>query len=452
MPKLTFVTQSSRFDSAKSFTSERLVNLYPVAGPAGAKSPILLRPVLGQSVFSSISVGITRAIAEVNGVLYIVGSGSLYSLTEAGVWMNLGSIDDDVVTTISGNGDYVVVVAGGKYYVYDGVSISEPAGGRFDGGGTATYIDNRTIITEYGGQEFEWTDLADPTSRQALNYATNGSKNDKTLLVLADRRELWFFGEDSSEVFYNTGQSGPDAFVRISGGAIETGILAANLAVKMSAGIFLVGNDGVAYITNGLNLTPVSTPAISQAINKSTPTHCFYYEDDGHKFCVIRFGDRPAYVFDITTGIWHERATGEFGPWEVVGMAKLAGSWHCALDSGKVYKVGRTGADISGAIIKTAISKTLTVDGKLFGVGKVEVLASVGASDIGRDAVISMAASKDSGLTWGTARERSLGDLGDTMQVVKWHGNGRWYNFAVKLQITDPADVSLYGDVNIEVS
>ena len=452
MVKITFVTQSSRAADNIGFSPERLINFYPEPGPQGAKGALLLRSVLGQESFASLNVGILRAMEVVNGVIYAVGSGNLYSISSGGVVTEIGAVSDDLVTTISGNGSYVAVACGGNYYVWDGSSLTEPTGGRLSNEGTVSAIDTRTIITQKDGNEFEWTDLADPTSRQPLNYATNGSKNDNTLLVLADRRELWFFGDESTEIYYNTGQGGANAFARINGGALETGILDANLAVKMDAGIFFIADDKTVRITQGMTLAPVSTPAVNLAIKESTPTNCFYYEDMGHKFCVVRFSDRPAWVYDISIGLWHERSTGvAHGAWEVVDTVQIGGDWYAGTNSGEIYKMVRNNADVNHPLKRTAISKSLYMDGNQFSVSEFELLGRVGESNLGRDAKVMLKISRDGGVTWEPERTRSMGDIGDRLQKIIWHGNGRGQEFTVDASITDEAELTLYSDANVKV-
>ena len=453
MPKVTFVTQSSRTGDNVAYSAERLINLYPEGGPQGAKGALLLRSVLGEETFADLSTNVLRAMATVNGVIYAVGGGSLFSVSSSGTVSNLGSVTDDPITTIDGNGTSVVITAGGTYYVWDGSSLTTPTGGAFTSEGTVSYLDQRTIITEKDGDRFEWTDLADPTTRQALNVARNESKNDNTLRVLADRRELWFFGEESIEVWFNTGQSGADALERLNGGALETGTLGALLSVKLDGGIFFIGDDRVAYMTAGLGIQPVSTPAVNRDIEDSTPTHCFYYEDRGHKFCVIRFSDRPAWCYDVMTGLWHERSSGvNRGAWDVVSTTKAFGEWYSGTSTGDIYKMTRNNTDVMAALKRVAVSREFSVDGGQFSVSWLEWLGSIGGTDLGRDAQLMMRLSKDGGRTWSFERMISLGDLGEYDIRAVFRALGRYRRFNVEFSITEAAEISMYSDAHFEVT
>lgn len=453
MPKVTFASQSSRSADNIAFSPERLLNLYPEFGPEGAKGIMLLRSVLGQTSFANLGTNTLRAMGEVNGVLYAVGGGNLYSISSGGTTSSLGAVSDDTVTTISGNGTNVTVCAGGNYYVWDGATMSEPGSGRFSSEGTVSFMDQYTIISQQSGQEFEWTTLADPATRVASQYATNESANDDTLRVLADRRELWFFGEQSTEVWYNTGQGGVNAFARLNGGALETGVLAANLAVKADAGIFFIGDDKVAYLASGLQLQPISTPAVNQAIDDSTPTHCFYYEDRGHRFFCIRFSDRPAWCYDASTGLWHERSTGvNHGAWEVIATAKAFGKWYHATSTGVIYEASRTNADVSHALRRTAISRNLYLEGNQFTVAELEFLMRLGDHTLGRDATLMLKVSRDGGRTFGSEMTLSAGGLGEFETRVIKRALGRGRQFCVDVSMTDADEITLYSDANVRVT
>lgn len=453
MPKLTFCTQSSRAADNVEYSPERLINLYPEGGPQDAKAPLLLRSVLGQEAFADLGIGVLRAMEEINGVIYAVGSGSLFSVSSDGTVSNLGVIDDDPVTTISGNGDNVTIAANGKYYVWDGATLTQPTPGAFSNFGTVTFIDQRTIITERDGARFQWSEVGDPTDLDALDFASNESRNDNTLRVLADRRELWFFGEQSIEIWYNTGQGGADAFTRLNGGALDTGCLAASLSVKFDEGIFFIGDDRIAYITNGLGINQISTGAVEQALSVSVPTHCFYYEDRGHKFFCIRFDDRPAWCFDLATGLWHERSTGvNKGAWEVVDTVKAFGQWYCGTSDGQIREMKRNNVDVGNALRRTAVSRSMYMAGDQFAVSEMEFLARKGESNIGRDAQVMMRVSDDGGRTFSVEDWRSLGDQGDRNIYMVYRALGTYRDFVAEFTITDPADISMYSDLNVRVS
>jgi hypothetical protein len=67
-----------------------------------------------------------------------------------------------------------------------------------------------------------------------------------------------------------------------------------------------------------------------------------------------------------------------------------------------------------------------------------------GATDIGRDAMVSLQCSKD-GRVWGLERWRPLGRSGQYDRLVRWHGFGQARQFQFRWRITDPIEGALYG-------
>ena len=451
--RVTFVTQSSRAADNVAFSPERLLNVYPESAPEGAKGVLLLRSQLGTQLVVDLEIGALRAIIELNDIVYAVGSSKLFSINSNGDISELGDVDDDPLTTMSSHGDNITITANGNYYVWDGSALTEPTGGAFPFSGSVTYIDQRSILSQLDGDQFQWTDISNPKSLDPLNFATNESRNDKTLRALADRREVWFFGTQSIEIWYNTGQGGADAFARINGGALDTGCLGTLLSVKMDEGIFFIGDDRIAYITSGLGIRQISTPAVEQALEASIPTHCFYFEDRGHKFFAIRFDDRPAWVFDLATGLWHERSSGvSHGPWDVITTVKAFGVWFAGTSRGQILRMGRFNEDFNGPLRRTAVSRSLYMNGNQFSVSELEFLGRIGESDLGRDAEVMARFSKDGGRTWSLEEKRSLGDIGNRTRYAVYRALGTYRDFSVEFSITDPADISMYSSANVRIS
>lgn len=453
MPKVVFATQSSRVADAANYSSERLINLYAEIGPQGAKGPMLLRSVPGRSSFVTLTVPIVRRMEFVNGNIYAASGGRLWSVSEGGVVSNLAAIEDDEVTTISENLTNVTVCSGGNYYLWTGAAISQPGSGRFTSEGTVEHLDHYTLITEKDGDEFEWTTLSDPATRVATNFATNESNNDDTLRVIVSKLYAYFLGKETTEVWYNTGEANADAFTRLSGGALDQGLLAANLVTKTETGLFLVGNDKVAYLNQSGMFKAVSTGAVNEAIDDETPSHCFYYEERGHRFCCVRFSGKPAWCYDMSTGLWHERSSGTtLGAWDVIDTVGAWNRWYCATTDGPIYKMGRDNTEVTDVLMRRAVSNSIVLDGTQFSVSEVEILGLFGESTLGRDAQIVFRISRDGGRTFGPESTYNAGDLGDRTLRVVLRALGSYRDFCIELTITDAADISIYSQANVKIS
>ena len=449
MTRVTFVAQSSRDDSNIAASSERLVNCYAEAAPGGARTRLTIRSVPGETTLADLATGLLRAAEKVSDTIYAIAAGNLFSVTEDGTVTNLGSVGDALETSITAIGDDAAIAANGTYYVYDG-TLAAVAGGLLTDCGSVTAIDQYVVITERGGQRFEWLTQGDPQTRNALYFQDADARNDNLLRGIADGGYLVLFGEESIELWYNTGQAAELAFARLAGGVIDLGLKSYNLVVKHPGGIFFVGDDGMAYNMTGGQLGPVATPAVLTSIAGNEATACFYYEIRGHKFLCIRFSDRPAWCYDLTTQLWHERASGD-RTWETVAVAHNWGKFYAFNEGGPVYEM--TGyTDVEQALSRIQIGRTIYNDGDQFSVSELEYLARVGTTDLGRDAMVTLNVSRNGGKTFGADIDRSMGDLGDTEQRMVWRALGTYRQFTAKFTVTDAADITSYSDCNVSLS
>lgn len=456
MPKLTLFTQAAKDGDNEAASTENLVNCYVEQAPGDARTRLTARSVLGEAYFSTVDTGLVRAVERVGDYVWVAADGLLFRIDSVGNVTNAGGIKDDPETSISGNtGDYVTIAAGGLYYVWDGSTLSSPSSGAFSGAGSVSQMDFDTIITELNGRKVEWTTNADPETRNALYFRTKESRTDNVVRAVPFGRELYVFGEESTEVWRNTGATGASRYDRLIGGVIDQGLKAYNLVKAFDSGIFLIGNDNVAKIIAGTGFLPVATPPVQTDIDASTPVRVDYYEDRGHKFCVVVFSDRPAWAYDITTKLWHRRSTGvNLGKWDCKGIAEAWGSFYLVDEVGTVKKLTRNNADYMGGatpLKRRVVSKPLTADGNKFSVQKLQFLCRIGRSDLGRDAKVMMRASWDGGNSWSQPEEASLGDLGDYDVQAEFRALGRGEQFAVEFSVTDAADIQIYSDAYVEI-
>jgi hypothetical protein len=459
--QLEFVTQSSRNDADWTANSERLVNLYAEPIPEGGRARIVLRPVLGMEEWVQLAGVFVRAMgsvsereAETGAIvdrLFVVLGGQLYQITATGGVTARGEVGDCPRTTLAGNNGAVTVACGGRYYVWNGTALIEPDEGAFSDVGAVEFLGGYTILTERNGRRFQWSALADATDLPGLNFASAEGSDDALVRPVAINGNLWLFKERSTEIWGLTGQASENAFARLGGGVRERGLLGFNLIAKVPDGAFFVGNDGICYITNGAEFTPVSRTPVESAIEQQEPTDCFYYEDEGHKFCVVRFAGRPAWVYDLSTGLWHERATG-LGAWIGTGAVYAFGKWRVASSDGRVSTLLRNGRDVGQPLFRQATSRTLQNDGARFRVPILELLAQMGRTDIGRDAQMLVEFSRDGGNSWGAQQARSLGNLGDYSQRVVFRNLGQTRQLTMRVTMTDPADLRLWSAANVVVA
>jgi hypothetical protein len=440
--RLEFAGQSARDADFTISNTSRLVNCYrePIAsaGRAGAA----IKSVLGLEIEATLASPF-RALEDVDGLLYAVAGGGLYSVS-SGVPTLRGSVADDANTAIAGNNGSVTITAGGSYYTWDGSTLATPAAGAFSAFGAHDYIGNYTVLTEAGGRRFQWSDLADPDNLPGLNFSTADGRDDNLIRPVAINGALYLFKETSHELWYLTGAAGASAFERQAGGVYDVGLKAYGLLAKVPGGAFMVGSDNRAHIVTG-GLQPVSIPTVETAIAQGQPQACFVYEDEGHTFCVVTFADRPAWVYDIATGEWHERADGPFlAAWTVTCAAKSRGVWYAGR-ADNLLSFARVNVDGTDPLVREVTSRTLEIERQQFTVDMLEVFPRQGFAS----AQIELEVSRDGGITWSAPKAAVIGPVGAYGRRVLWRSLGRARQLTARLRVSQDVPFTMLADAEV---
>lgn len=430
MPVLEFVGQSRKDSDNPTAATAHLLNLYREPYEGGH----VLKAVLGTSAFVSTGDVQTEAMVSAYDRLWTVSGGILHEIDTNGTISNRGAVATGDAS-ICGNNGNICVAAGGTYYVWDGTALQTPTGGAFSAIGSVCFLAQQTIRTEQGGRRFDWTGVADPTSLDPLDFATAEGTDDDILRGVALNGALLLLKQKAIEIWTPTSTG----FEPISLGVIETGLLGYDLIAQYENGLIFVGHDGIVYRMAGTAPEPISFPAVETDISQSKPTHCFYYEEEGHKFPAIRFSDRPAWVFDNSTGEWHRRAYGtDHAAWPVVHSASLGRTWYVADEFGDIHKMGRFNADTDVPLRRTAVSRTLEAQ---ISISELRLFGNVG--QIAAEPEIMVRMSKNYGMTWGAERWVRMGALGEYLRRLRLQGLGWAEQWTMEVSVTDPVDVQL---------
>lgn len=428
--KVDFLASSSKDPDATWASSSRLINWY--REPVGDK--IVLKSVLGTQALATLPGVFCRAMAVIEGLFYIVHGGGLWRVASTGDATLLGAIDDSEQTSISGNNGKVTIVANGKYYVWDGETLSQPEAGAFSDFGSVSFIGQLTVLTERNGRRVQWSAVADPSTLDGLDFATTESRDDDNLRSLPIAGGLWIFKQQSIERWYQEGTE----IRALPGGTIDKGLKAFNLLTPLPDGCFFIGTDNKAYLVRGGQLERASTVPVETSISKENPARVFFYEDEGHEFCVITYPNRPAWVWDIATGEWHERAEGDnLGPWTAAAAVGALGAFYICDNLGNVLLLTRNNMDATGPLVRRAVSATFG-SGERFKVNSLQINGRVGSP-----ATVVLRMSRDKGETWGQPRYKSLGAVGEYRTRPIFRGLGQFFDATIELTISDPVDVGL---------
>ena len=433
--ELEIVGESVRDGSNPKFTPSRLINLYSESSD-GLR---VLRNVLGTTHRDTIPGVNMQAIESVAGTAYAVQGGRLYSISSGYVPSDLASVDDSERTTIDGNNGAVTIAANGKYYVWNGTSISQPSNLTFSNVTDVVSFAQRTILVEGGGRRLQWSGLLAPATLDGLDFATTESGEDFNLRAIPQAGALWIFKEQSIEQWYATA----DGIAYIAGSKADIGLKGRNLVVKLPNAVFWVSSDGRARLSSaGI----VSTIAVEEAIENGEPVRCVYYRERGNEFACIIFGDRPAWCFNLTTQEWHERRQGE--TWDVRGILAEYGSQIIVDTFGNLRTLDPVNVDADGALVRQIVTRTLEVEGRPFKVPKLEYRASTGE----HNATLQTRISKDRARTFGPRRDYSFGPVGEYQTRIIMRALGQFQTMNLELTMSEPVDSILGATVFLDVA
>jgi hypothetical protein len=310
-----------------NFDAQRTINLYPEASGSGmSKAIAMLIGTPGCRLWTTVPDYPLRGTLRVSAsTAIVVAGGSVFTVDVNGGYTLKGTIARAYTpVSMATNGKQVMLVTGPQGYAIDitpdavtsivPYTITQIVDPSFTGADKVSFIDGYFVFNKPGTQEFQITGLYAETI-DPLDFASAEGSPDLLISLIADHRELWLFGENSTEVFYNSGN--PDfPFERIQGAFIEQGCAAKNSVAKMdNTVVWLTADDrGQGTVQKAVGYTPqrISNHALEFAI-ASYPTIsdavAYTYQQEGHIFYVLTFPSANAtWAYDASTQLWHQRA------------------------------------------------------------------------------------------------------------------------------------------------
>lgn len=327
------------------------------------------------------------------------------------------------------------------------------------------WIDGYFILNEVGTNKF-WISGLQDFNIDALNFSSSEGDPDVVMGLIANERTLCILNEETTEIYSDTGNS-DFPFERIGGGFVEVGCLAKYSISKIDGNVLWLGRSkegqGIVYSAKTLAPQRISTHAIEQAIaGYASPesAQAFCYQSKGHMFYVLNF-DEATWVYDLSTGRWHERAYTNDGELE----RHRAGT-HAFAKIEQLHIVG----DYEDNRVYTLDDAIYTDDGDA--ITRLRSCPHLSAPDltrvfcsrfqldmetgIGLDGGVQGSAptvmldfSDDGGHTWSselwTLADAEAGAIGEYKTRVMWRRLGAFRDRVFRVKITDPVKVVLIG-------
>ena len=295
----------------------RMVNLFPEVVPEGGKEAGFLSRAPGLRLLTTVGTGPIRGLWTFNGVAYVVSGTQLYKLTSAYVSTLIGTVSGTGPVSMADNGTQLFVACNGPSYIYNSSTnvFAQITDENFPGALVVGYIDGYFVFIQPDSQKVWVTSLLDGTTVDPLDFASAEGSPDGLVSMIVDHREVWLYGTNSVEVWYDAGLV-DFPLQRIQGAFNEIGCAATYSVAKLDNGLFWLGADargqGIVYRANGYTGVRISTHAIEYAIaqyGNISDAIAYTYQQEGHSFYVLTFPSANAtWVYDVATQAWHERA------------------------------------------------------------------------------------------------------------------------------------------------
>lgn len=444
MAKLTvpFANQIGQA-SVEQNSRETLVNMFAEIQVSG-RQMLIRRQRMCLELVEALS-GEKRAIEKNAGVHYLVVGAKFYTFDGTDL-TECGTLDTDTgpcSIIFDDNGD-VALSDGATLYHWTGVAFSKPEMPSVVG--TLTFLGGFAVYSEPDSGRFWWSAVNDMQAWDDLDFATAEGKPDQLVRVFESYKQLWLFGEQTTEIWSLSG-GGDSPFTPYT--VMERGCGAPMSVVNEDNSLFWLGDDFIFYRADGYRPMTVSNVAVQEQVGKlsdEAKRTCwgFSYTDGFHKFITWTFRGHLTLQYNVATGFWNVARTFERDDWDVLGSQftgadfVLSGAGISRLtrelntDNGEVVERGGVSAPISEGLSRILITK-FTLD------------TQVGRAGIGVDPVVAMRVSRNGESFGNERRRRSLGEQGDYRRLVVFRNLGIGRRQMVDLSFTDDAEFSIMG-------
>jgi hypothetical protein len=451
-------------------STQRAVNQYPEGDP---EKGLVYYPAPGHTTIGSRGSSPVLAMEPTPSGLVIVTADSVHLVPDIqnGAFVNPVQVGatGSAYAIVAQAGDRVMMVNGNQGFWFDRTAAVPTLNTISDAAfpenpQSCTALDGYFIAHGPNSDQFYWSSPFDPSTWNALDFASAENLNDKLQRAITVERELYLIGSQSTEIWATTG--GEDTFDRIQGTYIPYGTAAPLSAAVIGQALLWLAQDtnggSVVMQARGLQSKRVSTHAIEQEIAGYVTTNDAYaltYQQHGHLFYVLSFPTAgKTWVYDLATQLWHERSSlvpDPSQPDQVAPISYVESSWRarCHAYFAGINLIGdsrgpniaqlstniysENGVDMICKRVSPHVSNKaeyLTISGAEFifqpGVG----LATGNPEDVDPHAMLRV--SKDGGRQWSAQRTAPIGALGEYLESIHFKRLGRARDFVIELSMS----------------
>jgi hypothetical protein len=484
MPRLTgFIGPSAQTQSVVA-GSDRTINLIPSKTESGtAAAPYVFDPAPGFDLAVTGITGPCRASFQHNQTCYMVQATRLvrvdvFPFPAITTLATIGGAGQASITAGNVGSDQVLVANGTSTLFWYNTTTTASGSIATVTGHYVAFIDGFFIALDRPSSTMFSSDLNDATTWDPLNFAQRTTYPDQWQTMVVRAKELFVFGKQNTDVYVDDPNADAFPLVPNTNIAINRGIFAVrSLALLQGNPIWLADDKTVRYM-QGYNPVRVSTHALEYIFQKFTgleDVDGYTYQEGGHSFYALNMqgsiyttaGDVVGYsmtwVYDLSTGLWHERGTpnetyegsGSFAQLDAiygVCVGSLAATQGIQIvgsrTDAKVYFMSQEfSTEIDGTTLLTVQRTAPCIVEELQRINhhKFELFAEVGNSSTA--GTLTLEYSDDGGQTYTTHSTISAGTASNYNTILDWYLLGQARNRVYRLtgvNITRPRWVDAF--------
>jgi hypothetical protein len=305
---------------------------------------------------------------------------------------------------------------------------------------SADVLDGYGVLAEPNSTQFYLTSNQDFSALDPLDFASAEGSTGPIVSFIVKHRELILLKEATGEVWYDAGGS-DFPLARQDGAALEVGCAAAASLCKVGGTAYWLGRDdrgsAVVFTMSAYQPQRISSHALEEALAglaDLSEASAFTYHQEGLTYYCLRVpGLSSTWVYEVSGGIWHERAelvNGVFVPWRAEFHCFAHGLHVIGDASGKLYELTHEANTNAGDVLArdfiTPHNALPSLALRRFSAFQIDADVGQGKPD-GTAATMLLRYSDDGGKTWANWRELSLGAVGQTLARARTTmlGSGR---------------------------
>lgn len=481
---LSIFGQGYKQPRSLNLDAQTRVNFYFQSDQEG-KFPLAAFPRPGLTLFSPGTTGqkSVRQLFAINDLCFAVIDNQFYVINENG-----GRSSKGYLKTFSGyvdmkvNGYQCLISDGFLGYIYqyrdviDGnptdiwTVVNDPD---FIAPKIINYQQGYGIYTIDGSQKVQLTKLNDFSNIAALDFNSASGWPDWATGTISSHQELWVFNNQTTEVWYNTGDPNTPFQPRQTL-LLQYGCLYPTTIKRLdnSTLMWLTANEhgenlvvkAQGYVPKIVSIAPVSDFIASY---DKTDVFAFAFQEGAHIFYALTFPKADnTWIYDIATDAWFEwksTITSVLPASSATHQGRWRPNCYCNFaekhlvgdfDSGNIYYLDWDNYTDNGVVIERELTtRHFQKELKRVTFNEVQYSFEEGVGlpvNQGVNPQVMLQFSKDNGHSWSNEKWRSVGKVGQYAYRARWLKLGDARDWVFRIRMSDPVKWVIVG-INAEM-